>query len=155
MRGIELFDKIIKLEKLAANVMKQILSAVLFFDKNQILHRDLKPQNILIDFTENSKNQDEFCCVIVIDFGTAEILKKDTLLSNNIGKSYYIAPEVLNNLCNKKWDLWSCSVIIYIMLLGCPAFYGKITWKFVPLLKAESLFSGTKYRKVFHNMRKV
>lgn len=127
--GGELFDKIIKLkkftEKLAANVMKQILSAMQFCHKNQILHRDLKPENILIDSTESAGCEDEFPIIKVIDFGTAEIFKKDTLLSKQIGTPYYIAPEVLNNLYNEKCDLWSCGVIMYILLCGCPPFYGR------------------------------
>jgi len=127
--GGELFDKIIKLkkftEKLAANVMKQILSAMQFCHKNQILHRDLKPENIIIDSSENSETDDELPFIKVIDFGTAEIFKKDSLLSKQIGTPYYIAPEVLNNLYNEKCDLWSCGIIMYILLSGCPPFYGR------------------------------
>jgi serine/threonine protein kinase len=128
--GGELFNRIIKLkkftEKLAADVMKQLLSAVLFCHKNQIIHRDLKPENILIEAntTENSQD-DEFFTIKVIDFGTAEIFKKDSLLSKQIGTPYYIAPEVLNNLYNEKCDMWSCGVIMYILLCGCPPFYGR------------------------------
>jgi len=61
----------------------------------------------------------------VIDFGTAEIFKNNTLLNKQIGTPYYIAPEVLNNQYNEKCDLWSCGVILYILLCGCPPFYGK------------------------------
>jgi len=126
--GGELFDRIIKLkkftEKLAANVMKQILSAVQFCHKNQILHRDLKPENILIDTVGDSEDE-EFFIIKVIDFGTADIFKNNSLLSKQIGTPYYIAPEVLNNQYNEKCDMWSCGVIMYILLSGCPPFYGK------------------------------
>ena len=125
--GGELFDKIVKLKKFternAANVMKQILSAIQFCHKNQIIHRDLKPENILIE--DKDINNSNFCLIKVIDFGTAEIFKKNTLLSKQIGTPYYIAPEVLNNLYNEKCDMWSCGVIMYILLCGFPPFYGK------------------------------
>ena len=127
--GGELFDKIVKLkklnEKVAAYVMKQILSAVQFCHKNQILHRDLKPENILIETETGTEKENNLFIVKVIDFGTAEIFKNNTLLSKQIGTPYYIAPEVLNNQYNEKCDMWSCGVILYILLCGCPPFYGK------------------------------
>ena len=91
------------------------------------MYRDLKRENILIDSneTENNQFEDELPIIKVIDFGTAEIFAKDTLLSKQIGTPYYIAPEVLNNLYNEKCDLWSCGVIMFILLCGCPPFYGK------------------------------
>lgn len=129
--GGELFDRIIKLkklnEKVAANVMKQLLSAILFCHKNQVIHRDLKPENILIESQDNQGEHQEnnFFTIKVIDYGTAEIFKNNTLLHKQIGTPYYIAPEVLNNQYNEKCDLWSCGVILYILLCGCPPFYGK------------------------------
>jgi len=127
--GGELFDRIIKLkklnEKVAAYVMKQLLSTIQFCHKNQILHRDLKPENILIESEGDSQKEDNLFIIRVIDFGTAEIFKNNTLLSKQIGTPYYIAPEVLNNKYNEKCDLWSCGVILYILLSGCPPFYGK------------------------------
>jgi calcium-dependent protein kinase len=87
-----------------------------------VIHRDLKPENILIESSEE-KNKD-FFHIKVIDFGTCEILKKSKL-TEQIGTSFYIAPEVLKNGYNEKCDLWSCGVILYILLCGSPPFYGK------------------------------
>jgi len=128
--GGELFDRIIKLKKLdetvAAYVMKQLLSAILFCHKNQIIHRDLKPENILIESNDDHSNKENnFFTIKVIDFGTGEIFKNNTLLHKQIGTPFYIAPEVLNNQYNEKCDLWSCGIILYILLCGCPPFYGK------------------------------
>lgn len=127
--GGELFDRIVKLEKftekMASNVMKQILSAVQFCHKNQIIHRDLKPENILIESDDTESENNDYFIVKIIDFGTAEIFKKNKLLSKQIGTPYYIAPEVLNNQYNEKCDIWSCGVIMYILLSGCPPFYEK------------------------------
>jgi calcium-dependent protein kinase len=95
----------------------------MFCHKNGIIHRDLKPENILIEnYIEKNK---ELFNIQVIDFGTGEIFKDNTMLKKQIGTPYYIAPEVLNNKYNEKCDLWSCGVIMFILLCGCPPFYGK------------------------------
>ena len=124
--GGELFDKIVDVkhfsESAACNIMRQLLSAVAYCHENGVIHRDLKPENILIESSEEKDK--EFFQIKVIDFGTCEILKKKKL-TEQIGTSFYIAPEVLKNGYNEKCDLWSCGVILYILLCGSPPFYGK------------------------------
>jgi calcium-dependent protein kinase len=124
--GGELFDKISQdkffNEKLSAHVMKQLISAVQFCHANGIIHRDLKPENILIESQEEAKK--EYFTIKVIDFGTSDKIRKNKLMEKQIGTPFYIAPEVLNNAYNEKCDLWSCGVILYILLSGVPPFYG-------------------------------
>jgi calcium-dependent protein kinase len=124
--GGELFDRIVEAkhfsEIVACNVMRQLLSAIAYCHEKGIIHRDLKPENILIENSEE-KNKD-FFLIKVIDFGTCEILKKSKL-TEQIGTSFYMAPEVLQNGYNEKCDLWSCGIILYILLSGSPPFYGK------------------------------
>ena len=124
--GGELFDKIVDVkyfsESAACNIMRQLLSAVAYCHEKGIIHRDLKPENILIESSEEKDK--EYFHIKVIDFGTCEILKKKKL-TEQIGTSFYIAPEVLKNGYNEKCDLWSCGIILYILLCGSPPFYGK------------------------------
>lgn len=124
--GGELFDKIVEVkhfsENVAADIMKQLFSAVGFCHEQGVIHRDLKPENILIE-TQQEKSK-EFFHIKIIDFGTCEILKRNKMLKEQIGTSFYIAPEVLKNSYNEKCDLWSCGVILYILLCGAPPFYG-------------------------------
>ena len=126
LTGGELFKKIIEekhfSEKVAAHVMRQLFSAVQFCHVNNIIHRDLKPENIIIESYE--PNRLEFFTIRVIDFGTSEY-KKKTMLKEKTGSSYYIAPEVLNNNYNEKCDVWSCGVILYILLCGYSPFNGR------------------------------
>jgi len=124
--GGELFDKISNEksfnEKLASHVMRQLLSAVQYCHSNGIIHRDLKPENVLID--SNEEYNKEYFTIKVIDFGTSDKLNKNKMMDKQIGTPFYIAPEVLNNSYNEKCDIWSCGVIMYILLCGVPPFFG-------------------------------
>ena len=82
------------------------------------MHRDLKPENLLLDKdTDNPK-------IKIIDFGTSQVFDPDAKMSQKFGTPYYIAPEVLKKSYNEKCDLWSCGVILYILLCGYPPFNG-------------------------------
>ena len=123
-QGGELFDKIMEKEKLdedhSAYILFQVLSAVINCHNKNIVHRDLKPENILIDREEDNG----YLTIKIIDFGTAKIFEKDKAEQKVIGSAYYIAPEVLEKNYNEKCDLWSCGVILYILLTGKPPFGG-------------------------------
>lgn len=120
--GGELFDFILKSrmlsEPIAAHFMRQILSGVAYCHSNNIVHRDLKPENLLLE-TEGAD-----ATLKIIDFGTS-IIKSNDVLTQRYGTAYYIAPEVLQKHYNEKCDLWSCGVILYILLSGKPPFYGR------------------------------
>lgn len=104
----------------SAYIMYQILSAVHYCHSISIIHRDLKPENLLIEKKEKSG----FYRIKVIDFGTAKIFEKNKIEKKVTGSSYYIAPEVLDKNYNEKCDLWSCGVIMYILLCASPPFGG-------------------------------
>jgi calcium-dependent protein kinase len=124
LSGGELFHRISNNqcleESVALYIMKQILLAVNYCHQKGIIHRDLKPENILIE-----DGDEKFFNVKIIDFGTSETFKGGSVLTKQIGTAYYIAPEVLLNKYNEKCDLWSCGVIMYILLSGTPPFKGK------------------------------
>ena len=99
--------------------MKQVLSAICYSHQNNIVHRDLKPENILLD----DKGSD--LTIKIIDWGCAKSFKKNEKMTNADGTPYYIAPEVLEGNYDEKCDVWSCGVILYIMLCGYPPFNGE------------------------------
>ena len=110
-------------EALTGWYMKQILSAVCYCHKLKIIHRDLKPENILI----YQKNKNGFNTIKIIDFGTAIIFNKNKYDKSLTGSVYYISPEVLskNRSYSEKCDVWSCGIIMYILLTGLPPFNGE------------------------------
>jgi len=80
--------------------------------KNNVVHRDLKPENILL---EANKDFDQ---IKIIDFGTSLTIDPSKTLDEKLGTPYYIAPEVLNKSYNEKCDLWSCGVILFVLMAG-------------------------------------
>jgi calcium-dependent protein kinase len=121
--GGELFDRIIEEktfdETRAAILMKQILSAVSYLHKHKVTHRDLKPENIVFETKDKNSN------LKIIDFGTSKSIADNEKLRTRMGTAYYIAPEVLNGKYDQICDIWSCGVIMYILLFGNPPFNGK------------------------------
>ena len=122
--GGELFNEIKENgpfdEKYSAFVMYQIFSAINYCHSMKIMHRDLKPENILI----MDRNRNGFPRIKICDFGTSLMVEKGGIQKKIVGSSYYIAPEVLKNNYNEKCDIWSCGVILYILLSGKPPFNG-------------------------------
>ena len=123
--GGELFQEIIEKgpfnEKYCAYVMYQIFSAINYCHKMHILHRDLKPENILIA----KRDKNDFPLIKICDFGTSKMFEKGTVQRKLVGSSYYIAPEVLKKHYDEKCDIWSCGVILYILLSARPPFGGE------------------------------
>ncbi|GMN56966.1 hypothetical protein TIFTF001_026075 [Ficus carica] len=117
VRGGELFSKIAKgrLKEDAARVyFQQLISAVDFCHSRGVYHRDLKPENLLLDEDGNLR---------VTDFGLSafsEHLKQDGLLHTTCGTPAYVAPEVIGKkgYDGAKADIWSCGVILYVLLAG-------------------------------------
>ena len=124
-KGGELFDVISKKGTFSENeaclIMKQILSAVCYAHQNGIVHRDIKPENILMDNKSNDLS------IKLIDWGCACTIDKSNneRLHSVEGTSYYIAPEVLRGDYDEKCDIWSCGVILYILLCGYAPFFGE------------------------------
>jgi serine/threonine protein kinase len=93
-------------------LLYEIANAMNFLHQNNIIHRDLKLDNILI--TKEIKPK-------ITDFGISRILKDENSNSKtkNVGTSFYIAPEVvLTNYYTLKCDVFSFSIIMYQVLTG-------------------------------------
>ena len=103
-----------------ACIMYQILLAINHIHKMKIMHRDLKLENILI----SKKEKDGLFRIKLCDFGTSHLFKEGEKEKNIIGSSYYIAPEVFNKNYDFKCDLWSCGIIMYVLITKKIPFLG-------------------------------
>ena len=125
--GGELYDQVRNQlsETQIAVIFKQLLSGLAYLHSHNIVHRDLKLENILIQEIEKSKTSGEDLFNIkIIDFGTARIFNNMKKPQSIVGSSYYIAPEVLNQKYGKECDLWSVGVILYMFIVGHAPFDG-------------------------------
>eukprot|EP00439_Symbiodinium_sp_Y106_P009534 s1409_g1.t1 len=122
--GGELLDRIITLghltETLASSLMAQILRAICYVHAQGVAHRDLKLDNFLI--AEGDATQLEDSTVKLGDFGLAKYTGQG--LKTPVGAVSYAAPEVLSGDYSTACDMWSCGVILYILLSGQQPFYG-------------------------------
>lgn len=102
------------------HVARQLYSFLQFLHEKQIAHRDIKPDNIMIN-----KIDDTYLHLKVIDFGFAESFKHNKKFSQVLGSVHYMAPEVLlENGYDYKVDVWSATIIIYILLCEELPFFG-------------------------------
>ena len=113
-------------ENQLAVLFYQVLSGLSYLHSKNIVHRDLKLENILISEIEKDNNtNDKYFWVKIIDFGTAKIFEKNKNEKAVVGSSYYIAPEVLHKNYNEKCDTWSIGVILYMLIVGKAPFDGQ------------------------------
>ena len=129
-KGGDLFDLIKKKKKFselsAAYIMFQIFRALIYcHNTHHLVHRDIKPENIVV-FRKNNAMEDLYD-VKLIDFGISKIFNKVEKNNDNRikGSLNYIAPEVLDGKYNEKCDIWSCGVILYILVIGEYPFVGR------------------------------
>lgn len=123
--GGELFERIVSAghfkETQAASGMKQMLGAILYMHKNKICHRDLKPENFIF----SSKAAIDANVLKLIDFGLSASITPGKNFTTKAGTPYYVAPQVLEGSYNESCDIWSCGVIMFVLLCGYPPFYSE------------------------------
>uniref|UniRef100_A0A8C4INQ9 non-specific serine/threonine protein kinase n=1 Tax=Dicentrarchus labrax TaxID=13489 RepID=A0A8C4INQ9_DICLA len=104
--------------------LQQIAQAMKVLQSKGILHRDLKPQNILLCHPEGRRSSPINTCIKIADFGFARHLQTNTMAATLCGSPMYMAPEVImSQHYDAKADLWSIGTIVYQSLTGKAPFH--------------------------------
>ncbi|AGK53033.1 Stk1 family PASTA domain-containing Ser/Thr kinase [Bacillus sp. 1NLA3E] len=101
------------------DIMKQLTSAISHAHQNNIVHRDIKPHNILVDNMGNVK---------ITDFGIAMALSATSITQTNsvLGSVHYLSPEqARGGMANKKSDIYSLGIVMFELLTGRLPFSGE------------------------------
>ena len=162
VEGIEFTDLLKSLDEplpidRAKDIMKKVLSAFAYAHKNNIVHRDVKPSNILLTKSDEVK---------VLDFGIAKLIGSTefnlTKTGTQVGTVYYMSPEqVKAKELDHRSDVYSLGVTFYELLAGfCP--YKSMTSEFEvyekivrePLLPLTEVM-GEEYAQVWSVIQKA
>jgi 3-phosphoinositide dependent protein kinase-1 len=97
-------------------ITAQLIIAIHFLQQNGVLHRDLCPQNIMLDSNKNVK---------LIDFGSARKLDSESKRQSLVGSLNYLSPEMIRGQpASLGSDLWALGCIVFQMSTGRTAFPG-------------------------------
>ncbi|XP_051885641.1 serine/threonine-protein kinase 33 [Pristis pectinata] len=125
------------------HVIRSLASAIAYLHKNDIVHRDLKLENILVKNIENSSELDMKLNIKVTDFGLSVQkggVGSDKMLQATCGTPMYMAPEVLSaHQYTQQCDTWSIGVIMYTLLSGFPPFVASSEEKLAELINRGEL----------------
>ena len=111
----ELFDYIVKKQRLeeteACKFFQQIISGIQYLKELGIVHRDMKPENLLLDQNGQIK---------LVDFGLSNTYEPGQTLKTACGSPCYAAPEMIagKEYHGAQVDVWSCGVILFAMVCG-------------------------------------
>ncbi|KAG2490026.1 hypothetical protein HYH03_011491 [Edaphochlamys debaryana] len=106
-------------EEKAAPLMMLAIRAVQYCHSMGVVHRDIKPENFLLS------SKDDLAHIKLTDFGLSTFYQEGQVFNELLGSPYYIAPEVIKQKYGKEADVWSCGVMLYIMLCGEAPFFGE------------------------------
>jgi len=104
-------------ERQVALIMKQLFSAVAYLQNLQIVHREICPEKILLEEKSGDVN------IKIVDFG-GSVDRKRAFSSGETRFVHYSAPEILTEGLETNCDIWSCGVLMFVLLSGKVPFEG-------------------------------
>ena len=107
-------------EKQAAKIVKECLSAVAYLHSRNVIHRDIKFENIMFESEQPNAR------VKLIDFGLSKsFMRKSDVFTERVGTLYTMSPQVVQGVYTAQADLWSMGVVTFMLLSGSdPPFWG-------------------------------
>jgi len=123
-------------ERWVAKVLQHTLSAIAYCHAKSVIHKDLKPENVMLSTAKHTPVQDMH--VVVVDFGLSEMFSSPTDRSSIIsGTPPYMAPEVWQGNFSKSCDIWSVGVMLFFLLSGRHPFMAQSVKEFPKAVQAD------------------
>lgn len=114
----------------ASWMIRKILAGVSYCHRKQVVHRDLKLENILLKVRSNGAVEPKLA-----DFGLAAFLEAGQTAAGLVGSPFYVSPEAIRaKECGRPADIWAVGVVLYTMLSGRLPFHGESTDKTLELI---------------------
>ncbi|XP_052811117.1 serine/threonine-protein kinase 33-like [Mya arenaria] len=120
-------------------ITKELASAIHYLHKHDIVHRDIKLENILVSNLPDATNPEDRLQIKVTDFGlsiTKSGVSHDDMMQDFCGTPNYMAPEIIDNKTySQQCDVWALGVIVYTLFCGNPPFRSKDEESLYDLIK--------------------
>ncbi|GIL67400.1 hypothetical protein Vafri_20799 [Volvox africanus] len=149
--GGELFDHISKkqgcfTERQAAGLLRSLMLFLAHMHSKGIAHLDIKPENLMFD-SEGASG-----VLKVLDFGSSAFVQPNETVRNAFGTVRYASPEMANDVCGQKADIWSAGVVMYILLCGRAPFLKSNDIDTLNFIKngPKVKFSGERWSSISH-----
>ena len=119
-------------EEEVRSIAYQLVQALYYLHDNRIIHRDMKPQNVLIGAGSR---------VMLCDFGFARAMSHHTTVLTSIkGTPLYMSPELVQELpYDHRADLWSLGIILFELVAGQPPFYTNNIYTLISLIVQQDV----------------
>jgi CheY-like chemotaxis protein/predicted Ser/Thr protein kinase len=102
---------------LVERLILQLIEVVAHAHKNRIMHRDIKPNNIIIQPNGTLK---------LLDFGAAKMLGEKEISATMVGSRPFMAPEQIMGQSERRSDIWAIGVLMYLLYTGELPFYSEV-----------------------------
>ena len=119
-------------EDVVRSIARQLVQALHYLHSHRVLHRDMKPQNVLLGAGSR---------VMLCDFGFARAMSQQTTVLTSIkGTPLYMSPELVQELpYDHRADLWSLGIILFELFVGQPPFYTNNIYSLISLIVQQDV----------------
>ena len=140
-------------EKVIRRIMRDCIKGLEYLHENNIIHCDLKPQNILLDEDMNAK---------ISDFGVSNIVENNDILVQTVGTYHFLSPESLaskkikgkvEGYSGKAADIWALGITFYAMLFLKLPFYHTNLLKLMEMIEKDKIKFPKKVRQISPNLK--
>ena len=122
--------------------VRHILRAVSYMHNLELMHRDIKFENILFESTKPDAE------IKLIDFGLSKRFYNDKQMSERVGTIYTMAPQVIQGVYSNSADIWSVGVVAFMLLSGTKPFWGKNRDSIVKkVMECKYSFAGPSWKR--------